>query len=133
MVTNFYWICYVIFILFGVLLHKSHIWKKSFFWNIGQNSLSQSDYRIFKSTISPDQIDEIASFFACWYKFTEIKSWSKIFGWTWSKMFVVNLKEHMELTDFLQAVKNPSKLKSDFKIFGWALSKIGVASLVMGL
>ena len=48
-------------------------------------------------------------------------------------MFVVNLIEHMELTDFLHAVKNPSKLKSDFKIFGWAWSKIGVASLVMGL
>ena len=48
-------------------------------------------------------------------------------------MCVVNLIEHMELTDFLQAVKNPSKLKDDFKIFGCAWSKIGEASLVMGL
>ena len=33
--------------------------------NSGQNALSQSDSRIFKSTISPEQMDEIASFFAC--------------------------------------------------------------------
>ena len=30
-----------------------------------QNALSQSDCRIFKSTISPEQIDETASFFVC--------------------------------------------------------------------
>ena len=29
--------------------------------------------------MSPQQINEIAWFFACWYKFTEIKSWSKTF------------------------------------------------------
>ena len=39
----------------------------------GQNSLRQSDCRIFKSTISSEQIDKTASFFACWYKFTKNK------------------------------------------------------------
>ena len=36
---------------------------KSFFWDMGQNALSQSDCRIFKSNISPKQIDEMALFF----------------------------------------------------------------------
>ena len=40
-------------------------WKKIFFYEIRQNALSQSDCRIFKSTISPKQIDETVSFFAC--------------------------------------------------------------------
>ena len=42
-------------------------------------SLSQSDCRIFKSNISPEKIDETVSFLACWYKFTIIKSWLKVF------------------------------------------------------
>ena len=32
---------------------------------MGQNILYQSDYRIFQSAISPEQINEMASFFAC--------------------------------------------------------------------
>ena len=58
--------------------------EKSCFWDISQNALSQWDSRIFKSTISPEQGDDTASFFACWYKFMKIKSWLKIF---WSGMF----------------------------------------------
>ena len=46
-----------------------YIWEKSCSWHIGQNALSQSDCRIFKSTSSSDQIDEPFSFFACWCKF----------------------------------------------------------------
>ena len=34
--------------------------KKSCTWDIDQNALSQADSRIFKSTISPEQIDETA-------------------------------------------------------------------------
>ena len=47
---------------------------------MGQNALGQADYRIFKSNRSLEQTDEIAWFFACWYKFTKIKSWVKNFG-----------------------------------------------------
>ena len=50
-------------IYIAVFLHKSYIWKKPFFWDTGQNALSQSDCRIFKSTISLEQIDQTASFF----------------------------------------------------------------------
>ena len=56
----------------------------SCFWDISQNALSQWDSRIFKSTISPEQSNDRASFFACWYKFMKIKSWLKIF---WLGMF----------------------------------------------
>ena len=62
-------------------IEKSIAYKKTVF--IGQNALDQSDCRIFKSPFSPEQIDETASFFAWWYKFTKIKSWSKFF---WSGM-----------------------------------------------
>ena len=51
---------------------------KACFWDIDQNGLSQSDCSISKPAISPEQIDETASFFAYSYKFTKSKSWSKI-------------------------------------------------------
>ena len=44
---------------------------------MGQNALDQSDCSIFKLTISLEQNDEKAWFFACWYRFMEIKSWLK--------------------------------------------------------
>ena len=53
--------------------------EKSCARNIGQNTNNQSDSRILKSTISAEQINEIAWFFACWYEFTKNKNWSKDF------------------------------------------------------
>ena len=47
---------------------------------MAQNDLGQSDCRIFKSNISLEQNDEKAWFFACWYKFIEIKSWLENIG-----------------------------------------------------
>ena len=47
---------------------------------MSQNALSQSDYRIFKSTISLEQNDEKAWIFACWYIFIESRSWLKNTG-----------------------------------------------------
>ena len=44
---------------------------------MGQNALGQSDCSIFKLTMSLEQNDEKAWFFANWYKFIEIKSWLK--------------------------------------------------------
>ena len=41
---------------------------------MGQKALSQSDYRIFKSTISLEQNEENALFFACWYRFLKVRS-----------------------------------------------------------
>ena len=46
---------------------------------MGQNALGQSDCRIFKSTVSLEQ-NVYASFSVCWYRFMEIKSWSKNVG-----------------------------------------------------
>ena len=47
---------------------------------MGQNTLGQTDFRIFKTNISLEQSDEIALFFECWCKFTKITSWVKNFG-----------------------------------------------------
>ena len=65
--------------LFIGFLHKSYVWEKSCSRDTGQNALSQSDGWVFKIN-SPEQIDESASFFACWCKFTKIKRELKIFG-----------------------------------------------------
>ena len=70
-------------------LHKSHTSGKSGSWDLGQNSLGQSDCRIFKSTLSLEQNDEKAFFFAFWYRHMELKINQKILGghrqkWEWS-------------------------------------------------
>ena len=106
--------------------------------------LSARDRKIFKSTISSEQIDETALFSACWYKFTKNKSWLKIFWlgmvkngygqydlWTLKLTYLKN--EQIELTDFLHSGTNSCKLKADQKSIGWELSKMGVASLVTEL
>ena len=79
------------FIIFTVFLHKSHTWEKSGSWNMGQNALDQSDCSIFKLTISLEQNDEKAWFFACWCRFIEIKSWLKNIGVGVVKMGVTTL------------------------------------------
>ena len=69
MVVNIYWICSIVKIYIICCVSTQILyWVKSCSWGIGQNPLSQSDYRIFK-TIFPEQIDETGSFF----------SWLKVF------------------------------------------------------
>ena len=46
---------------------------------MGQNALCQSDCTIYKITKSPEQINKIAWFSACWDQFKKIKFWSMIF------------------------------------------------------
>ena len=72
LVINFHWI-YSIMEICSVPT-EILFWEESCFWDMGQNAHCQWDSRIFKSVISLEQIDETASFFACWYKFTKIKS-----------------------------------------------------------
>ena len=50
------------FMLFAMFLLKNRIWERSSSWCMGQNGLGQSDCRIFKSIVSLEQYDEIASF-----------------------------------------------------------------------
>ena len=72
-------------------LHANPIFGKTV-WGMGQNALSQSDWKIFnKSPISAEEINEIAWLFAFQCKFVEIKNWSKNFGWARSKMYVASL------------------------------------------
>ena len=89
LVINFHWICsmmkiYIIFCVPGQIPYLGKI----FFLRYRTKC---SKCTIFKSTISPEQIDETASFFAYWYKFTKIKNWLKSFGWIWSKLGLAKL------------------------------------------
>ena len=68
-----------------LFLDKYYTWEKTGSWDMGQNAAGQPYCRIFKSTISLEQKDEKAWFFACWYIFMEIKNW-KIFGGHGQKM-----------------------------------------------
>ena len=61
-------------------MNKSHIWWNSGSWDITQNDLGQSEWGIFKSNISRTKWWKSLIFFACWYKFIEIKSWLKNTG-----------------------------------------------------
>ena len=86
LVINFHWICSIMKIYIISCVPAQILYcEKSCSWDIGQNIFSQSDCRIYKSTISPEQIGETASFFACRYKFTKLKVDQKIFWLTMVK------------------------------------------------
>ena len=59
------------------ILHKSFTLEKSGSWVIDQNNIGQPYCWIFKLTVSQEQNDEKAWYFACWYKSMKIKSWLK--------------------------------------------------------
>ena len=63
--------------MFAEFLHKFHNWKSSGFSDVGQNALDQSDWRIFKLTISLEQNNKKDWFFVNWCIFIEIKGWLK--------------------------------------------------------
>ena len=121
-----------------MFLHSSHIWEKSGSWDIDQKALDQSAGRIFKSTISLEQNDDIARFFTCQYKFMKIKCWLKNF---WVGMVKnrcdhfgqgiqrssVSQKQTDRVTWFLHADTNLRKLKVTLIIFWWVWSKMGMA------
>ena len=90
LVINFHRMCSImtIFIICCVL---DKYFGKNLTPETDQIALSQSDYRIFKLTFSPDQIDEIASFLTCWYKFRKLKVDWTFFGWASSKIDMANL------------------------------------------
>ena len=104
-----------------------------------KNTLSQSGCRIFKSSISSEQINETVLFLACWYKFKTINSWWNIFSWVWSKMGLIKngfqksdlWTVSQEWTDGIDT--DSQKLKADQNFVRWVWSKLGLANLVTGL
>ena len=67
LVINFYWICSLMKICI-ICCVISYSWEKSCSWDIGQNILSQSSCRFFKSSIYQWDL------FAYWCKFTKVQS-----------------------------------------------------------
>ena len=57
-------------------------------WDMGQNALGQSDCKIFKSSVSPEQIDEKSDFLYVNTDLWKLKIGWNILGWAWSKMVV---------------------------------------------
>ena len=99
-----------------------------------------------KLTVSQERTDGTNWFFACWYNFTQIKRWLKIFGVSVVKTGcgqsghgTLKLTVFEEWTDgiykviFYMLIHDHQKLKADQEFFGWAWSKMGVTSLVTGL
>ena len=84
-----------------------------------------------KLTVSEEWTDAINWFFACYYRFTKNKIWSKnILLGMGQKKGVVSLitrlykwlrqkNKKMEWIDFLHADTNSGTLKVDSMIFGW--------------
>ena len=95
---------------------------------MGQIVLTQLDCRIFQSTISPEQVNEIDWSFAC-----SVHTNLKLIKSLWVGLVVGLLNwlylknEPMELTNFFDAGANSRKLKVVSVIFGWAWSKMGLA------
>ena len=115
MVINFHCI-YSILKIFICCVPAQILWEKSCSWDIGQNPLSQSDCRISKWTISPEQIDETVSFLTCWY--------AQSGRWT------PKLNQPMELTYFLHT--GTISLKLIFEILGVGIVKNGCGQSCYG-
>ena len=122
-----------------MFLHKSHTWEKSGSWDIGQNALGQSDCSIFKSTISLEQNDEKAWFFACRYRFMENRSWvenigvgmvKNVCGYSVLKTLKLAVCQGKinEINWFWCVDANSWKLKVTLTVFGWWLSEMGMAA-----
>ena len=45
-----------------------------------KTSFCQSDFRVLETTLSHKWNDELAWFFACWYKFLKVAGWIENFG-----------------------------------------------------
>ena len=91
MVINFHCICSImkIYIICYVPVHILYLGKILF---LRYRPKYQSDFWIFKSTISLEQINETASFFYMLIQiYKKLKVYQKHFSWTWSKMGVTNL------------------------------------------
>ena len=75
---QFFWVYFVIkHYIIRCGPEQIHICEKSRLWYMGQNVLSQYDYKNFNSAISLKQNDVIAWFFAFWYIFMKIERWLK--------------------------------------------------------
>ena len=137
LVIIFFWIWSIakVFINCSILAQMPYLRK---IWYVGQNALGQSDFRIFKSTFSSEKIVEKAWFYACWYRFMEIKSWlKKILQSARPKMrvstLVSRLWSHLAVSEeaivginwFLYDGTSSGKLKISLIIFGWRWSKMG--------
>ena len=92
LVINFFWIrsivkVYIICCILAQIPYLGKIW----FLRYGPKYSLPIRLQDFKSTISLEQNDAKAWFFACWYRLMEIRSWLKNIGVGMVKMGVTTL------------------------------------------
>ena len=124
-------------LIFGMLVQIYTTQKKTeHLWGLAwsKNECGQSGDGTLKLTVSEEWPDRINWFFACWYRFSKIKSWSNFLrmgmvknGSCQSvhrtlKLTVSQKNEQMEQTVFLHAGTNSENQKVDSMIFGWVCS-----------
>ena len=106
-----------------------------------ENKCGQPGLWTLKLTVSQQRDDETNWFFACFYNFTQIKGWLKVFGvnmvknrFEQSGEGTLKFTVSEEWTDgmykliFYMLIHDHQKLKADQKFFRWAWSEMGVAS-----
>ena len=111
-----------------------------------ENKCGQPGLWTLKLTVSQQRDDETNWFFACFYNFTQIKGWLKVFGvnmfknrFEQSGEGTLKFTVSEEWTDgmykliFYMLMHDHQKLKADQKFFRWAWLEMGMASLVTGL
>ena len=77
---NFYWICSIIktYVICCIPSQTPYL-GKFLFQRYGPKCYQPIRLQDFLINLSPEQMNKIAWLFACWYKFTWIKQWSKMF------------------------------------------------------
>ena len=107
------------------------MFKNFLFWH------GQSGFWTLKLPVSEEWIHGINWFFACWYKFIQIKRCLKIFGVGMAKnrcgqcgdrtlKLTVPKEWTNGITNFLDVDTDSQKLKGDQNFFGWAWSIVAV-------
>ena len=96
-VIKFYWIFSIMKIFIVCCVPAQFIYLGKNLFVRYRPKCCQSDCEIFKSTISPEQMNKTVSFFARWYKFTKVESCSKSFGWVefgWVRgyIYIINIR-----------------------------------------
>ena len=112
-------------------------WLKILGVDMVKNRYCQLCDRTLKLILSDEWKDLINWFFACWYRFTKIKSWSKIYwvgmvknDWpvrAWdSKIGCISKMSRWNKLIFGLLVQILESFKIDSVIFWWACSKLAV-------
>lgn len=120
--------------LLALWMYKSHFGENPGSWVLSQNDLNQWDFRIFKSDVSQEKMNQL-NFWHRGYRFKKRNIWFvNFFSWACSKELSVNQisgfliqlyirSYRSNQPDFLHAAIDWGKIINDLKVFSWWWSK----------